>query len=99
MTVRVKILKANNPITVSTDKTKQDLVVADKSGVTTMNVLEQQVNSFQVGECYEFHRLMVRTYSQLTSLSYLKEGASFTRIDLNNVVDHYDAPPMTNTTF
>ena len=52
--VRVKILKSKNPITVSTGKTKQDLVVADKSGIITMTVWEQQVNFFEAGKCYEF---------------------------------------------
>ena len=89
--VRVKILKVRNPITVATGKTKQDLVVADKSGVITMTVWEQQVNTFEIGKCYEFLKLMVRIYDQLTSLSYPKEGASFTQIDnLDNVMDHYD---------
>ena len=36
-------------------------------------------------------RISVRIYDQLTSLSYLKEDASFTQIDdLDNVVDQYD---------
>ena len=50
--VRVKILKTKHPITVATGKTKQDLVVADKSGVITMTVWEQQINTFEIGKCY-----------------------------------------------
>ena len=72
-------------------KTKQDLVVADKSGVITMTLWEQEVNLFEVGKFYEFRKMMVRVYDHMTSISYPKEGASFTLIDnLDDVVDHYD---------
>lgn len=56
-----------------------------------MTVWEQQVNLFETGKSYEFRKLMVRIYNNLTTLSYPKERASFTQIEeLDNVVDQYD---------
>ena len=86
VTIRAKIIKAREPQTVKTGKTKQDYVIADATGKATLTVWESYINSLQPQSSYQLNRLQVRIFMGKHYLSIPVSGTSFDEIsDVENL--------------
>ena len=86
VTIRAKIVKAHEPQIVQTGKTKQDYVIADASGKSTLTVWESYINSLQPQSSYQLNRLLVRIFMGKHYLSIPVSGTTFDEIsDIENL--------------
>ena len=61
VTVRIKVINISNPETVGKSKTKQEIFIADATAVANLTIWEKDVNKFQMGQCYQLNRFVVRS--------------------------------------
>ena len=89
MTVRVKVLKTHDPQTVTTGKIKQDIIIADATGKSTVVVWESHVNEIQNHKSYQLSRVLVRLFMGKYHLSVPPTGSTIEEIsDLD--ISHSD---------
>ena len=62
-------------------KTKQDITIKDDTGSATLTMWEKDVDSLNLGESYQFNRIVVRSFKGKTNLSLPPSGASVQPID------------------
>ena len=56
LTVKAKV------IIMEPSETKQEIFIADGTATANLTVLENDVDNFDIGDCYQFNRLVVRFY-------------------------------------
>ena len=88
----VKVLSKCKPFKLNGGLTKQDVVVADATGVMTVTLLEERVNSLEPLQCYKLCQFMVEEFNMRKSLSMSRQG-SFTQTmtDIGEVAKDEDA--------
>lgn len=81
VTVSVNIIKIDEPKTVGNNKLKQDITIADETGMTTLTLWDDNINKLQAGSSYQLSRLIVCTFRGKTSLKLPTTGATIKAID------------------
>ena len=74
VSVPAKVLRVDDPVKVSDNLTKQDIVVVDSTSAAKLTVWEANVGCVTEGESYRFVNLVVRSYQHSKYLSLLKDG-------------------------
>ena len=78
---RAIVTKQTEPQMVGGGKTKQDITIKDDTGSATLTMWEKDVDSLNLGESYQFNRIVVRSFKGKTNLSLPPSGASVQPID------------------
>lgn len=86
--VQVKVTDVNTPQLVGSNKTKQEVTIADQSGTATLTLWQNDINSLILSDCYSMKRLVVRVFQEKYSLSIPDTAAIITPID--NIPDVSD---------
>ena len=82
VSLQVKVVEAKEPTYVGEDhKHKQDLIVADSTGLTKLALWEKDVGTMQKQHSYSLVNVIVREYKSKKYLSKPKDGAVITTID------------------
>ena len=88
VTVKAKVINMEPPAKVGQNKTKQEIFIADKTATANLTVWEGDVDKLEIGESYQFNRLVVRFYRGKKHLSYPSWGATRHKIDdIGEVLD------------
>lgn len=90
ITVDVKVVVVNEPVTVTGGKTKQDLVVADSTSTARLTLWEEKVHSMDLDQSYTLTNVVVRKYQDKKYLSFPRNGSSVDAIDDIGHVIEYD---------
>ena len=96
VTVSAKVPHVDQPIQVSANLTKQDVIIADATASAKITLWEDNLNTVDEGQSYEFKSVTVRCYKQEKYLSIPKKGADITLIQ--DLADD-DVPNNTITIF
>ena len=75
VSVNVKVISCSDPISVSGSKRKQDLKVADASGVCKVVLWEEHIGQLEKNACCTLYNLVVREYAGVKFLSMSKDGS------------------------
>ncbi len=87
VSVAIKAIKVTQPELVS-DKTKQDVYVADATGSIRLTLWQEDINKLDVNQSYLLKNVNVRSYQKLKYLSFPKNDATIEEIsDLEDVCD------------
>jgi len=78
--MKPRLVKKRKPIYVSTGKMKQDVIVADHTSTTKVNLWEDYVD-FMEDKSYSLTDFVVREYNCRQYLSMPKEGATIAPIE------------------
>ena len=70
VTIRVAVIKVNEPQTVAGGKLKQDVVVADTTAKATVTLWEPDINILKPQKSYQLNRLQIRSYQGKNQLSF-----------------------------
>ena len=81
VSVRAQVFKVEPPETVGSGKKKQEISIGDKSAVANLTLWQGDINTLEVGQSYQFNRVVVRSYRGKRHLSYPPYGASVLKID------------------
>ena len=76
VTTIVKVLLKRRAVKLDRGLTKQDVVVADATGVMTVTLWEERVDSLEPFQCYKLCQFVVREYNMKKSLSLSRQGSS-----------------------
>ena len=88
VTVMAKVAKRKQPVSVSGGLTKQDIVLADATGIATLTLWETDVDSVTDDLSYKFSNIVVREYQGRKYLSLPKQDASMENIpDIGEVCE------------
>ena len=79
--IKVKVISVNDPVVLANNKTKQDVIVADKSSSTHITLWEEQINTLKYDSSYFLKNLMVREFSNQKYLSMPKDDSKIIKID------------------
>ena len=71
VTIQAKVVKLHEPQAVTTDKIKQDVVVANATRKTTVTLCESYVNTLQLHASYQVSRVTVRIFMGKCICRYL----------------------------
>ena len=81
VTLEVKVMKVNEQITVPTGKIKQDVIIADHTGSTTLTLWQNDINLLVQGNSYKLNRMQVHTYLSKKLLTLPLSGGTIEQID------------------
>ena len=88
VSVPAKVIRVDDPVKVSGNLTKQDIVVADSTSAAKLTVWEANVGCVTEGESYRFVNLVVRSYQHSKYLSLPKDSGHIEKIeDIGDVVE------------
>lgn len=93
--VQVKILDEKAVMEVKHDLMKQDYIVGDATGITTLTTWKNNTGMFEVGQSYELSGVMVKDFNGKKYLSVPKENCKVSIID--NIEDVKDMDEATQT--
>lgn len=91
VSTRVKVLKVSDPLSVTGGKKKQDVVVADSTGVGKVTLWEENIGKLTVQSSYLLKNFAVREYASNKYLSMGKEGSDIIPIEDIGGVEIKDA--------
>ena len=80
VTMKVTVIKVNDPQTLHGGKTKQDVIVADGTGKATIILWGSNIGLLQQHESYQLNRLQIRFYQNKPQLSF-PSTPSFDKLD------------------
>ena len=88
VTVNVKVQTITTPISVPGGKKKQEIYVADSTGVGKVTLWEKDIGQLQESVCYSLKGFMVKEYASSKFLSMSKNGSEVGQIpDIGQVKD------------
>lgn len=88
VTVRIQVTKVEGTEVVGRGKKKQEIVIADSTGVANLTLWEEDIGSLKADECYQLNRVVVRTYRGKRHLSFPQSGA--TSLNIENIGEVMD---------
>ena len=80
-TLQVTAQKVKYPVTVSNGKQKQDIIVADSTGHTTLTLWEEDIGMIVENKSYQLNHVQIHHYLGKTELNFPRFGASAEEID------------------
>ena len=93
VTVSIKVYEVKDPITIS-DKSMQDVFIADKSSTARVALWEDNVGIMQQGRSYTLKNFVVRVFQSIKYLTMGDEGAELIPIkDIGTVALQHNADP------
>ena len=75
VTVDVQVLRVKAFETVPTGKKKQDVVIADNTGSTTITLWENDIDMLEVTKCYRLAKVLTQEYKNRSYLSFPASGS------------------------
>ena len=75
-TLQVTAQKVKDPVTVSNGKQKQDIIVADSTGHTTLTLWEEDIGMIVENKSCQLNRVQIHHYLGKTELNFPRFGAS-----------------------
>ena len=81
VTLCVTVLQVKDPVQVSTGKTKQEVIIGDKTGNVTLTLWEHDINTLQENCSYQLSRVQVHEFSGRRELSLPSFGATINPIE------------------
>ena len=81
VTIKAKVIKANEPQKVGTGKIKQDVTIADSTATAMVTLWESDVHMLIQNKCYQMNKLIVRSFLGKYYLSVPSTGATIEEID------------------
>ena len=81
VTVIVKVLSKGDPIKLDNGKTKQEVMVADSSGVIIVTLWEEKIDLLELSKSYKLTEFMIREFNMMKSLSLSRQGSIIEEID------------------
>ena len=90
VTLQATAIKVKDPITVSTGKQKQEIIVADATGCTTLTLWEEDIGMIIETKSYQLNRIQVHHYLGKSELIFPRFGASAKEIEDLLEVSPYD---------
>ena len=94
VTVRIQVVKINDPDVVGNGKRKQDVTIADSSSSIILTLWEDDIGSLEIGNSYELSKVLVQQFKGHHYLSYPSNGGNITPID-----DVDEDPPTENSDY
>ena len=86
--VTTKVITTFDPVKVSLAHTKQDIIIADATGVIKPTSWNEDINKLEDGESYKFPKLQIKSFRNTQFLSTTREGFQVTKIpDIGNVAN------------
>ena len=86
--VQAKVIRVDKEATVSGEKSKQDVIIADSGSAAKLTLWEQNIGCLQEGTSYNLSNLVVCTYQKCKYLSWPREGGKMLVIeDIGEVVE------------
>ena len=76
MTVFVKVLAKRKPIQLNGGKTKQTVIVANRTGTMQVTLWEERVYALEPQKSYKLSEFFVRDYNMTKSLSLSRQGSN-----------------------
>ena len=64
ITVAAKVINLSEPISVSSGKRKQDVIISDCTNTTRLTVWEEDIGTLRVNNSYRFENVVVREFNQ-----------------------------------
>ena len=93
MTVRVIVLRVNDPHNTGSVKLKQDVIIADATAKAMLTLWEVDINMVKEAKSYQMNKLVVRSFLGKQHLSFPPIGSTIEDIDdLQNVVNEDTTP-------
>jgi hypothetical protein len=86
VTVRITVLRVNEPQTVGT-KTKQEVLVGDTTARATLVLWGENIQTLQQGKSYQLNRLEIRTYLGKRQLSFPSTMSMDEISDIEDVIE------------
>ena len=80
VTVVVKVLSKGEPVKLEDGKTKQEVVVADSSGVMIVTLWEEKLDVLVVSKSYKLTQFRIREFNMTKSLSLCRQGSDIEQI-------------------
>ena len=91
--MRVKVIDIREAKNVGKNLTKQEVIIADKTGNTILTLWESDIDTLKIAESYHVTKLNVRIFCGSYTLSFPKIGASITNIDdIGEVMETQEDP-------
>lgn len=79
--VKVKVINLKPPIHITGERLKQDITIADATGVIRLYVWEQQVNTLKLNQSYSLQQYMGREFSSQKYLTTPRDGSQIVAIE------------------
>ena len=93
VTVIMKFLAKRKPIQLAGGKTKQVVIVADRTGVMHATLWEERVDALEPQKSYKLSEFFIRDYNMTKSLSFLRQGSNIQLVaDIGDVKKGVDVP-------
>ena len=89
VTVRVTVLKVNDPQSVGGGKMKQDVVIADDTAKTIMTLWETNIDLLKPLKSYQLNRLIVKAYQGKNQLSFPSVSSIDEIEDIEDVIEQF----------
>lgn len=98
ISVKVKVLKIDDPVTVNGGLTKQDVIISDNTGTVKFTIWEDVVNLLEVGQSYHLKNVVVREYMNQKYISMSKTSSEIGILndDIGPVIEDQDIQTMFN---
>ena len=80
VTINATILQVKEPVTVSTGKRKQQVILGDDTGSITLTLWGGSIDCLQQNTSYQFCRVQINEFLGKQELNYPRFGASFKEI-------------------
>ena len=87
VTIRVSVHRVNAPQTVGSNKTKQDVIVADETAKATVVLWGTDVETLKQGKSFQLNRLEVRKYLGKRQLSFPSVTSVDEISDIENLIE------------
>lgn len=80
VTTVVKVLSKHEPVKLQNGKTKQEVVVADSSGVMTVTLWEEKLDVLVVSKSYKLTDFMIRDFNMSKNLMLCRQGSNIKEV-------------------
>lgn len=67
--VKIKVIHVDDPVTVSTGKTKREVIISDSTAISSITVWDNDINCFKEGACYQLDNVVIKSYKGKRPLS------------------------------
>ncbi len=95
VSVKIKVIKIDEPSMINGGLTKQDIIVADSTNVTRFTIWEDYVNQLKMDESYILKSVTVKKFRDVKYLSMSMTGSMIEKIDdIGDIAQFYDEPQL-----
>ena len=88
VTTVVKVLSKEEPVKLENGKTKQEVVVADSSGVMIVTLWEEKLDVLVISKSYKLTDFMIQDFNMTKNLMLHRQGSNIEVADIGPVQEH-----------